>query len=66
MMQYDSLSVFPLYSLTLFFLYFFLAKNMDSEEYYDSIDLHIRWSDRQDLILRVSTEDTIYIIKEKV
>lgn len=37
-----------------------------TNEYYDSVDLHIRWSDRQDLILRVSPEETIYTIKEKV
>lgn len=39
---------------------------MEPDEYYDAIDLHIRWSDRQDLVLRVSPEDTIYTIKEKV
>lgn len=39
---------------------------MEPAEYYDSVDLHIRWSDRQDLILRVSPEETIYTIKEKV
>jgi hypothetical protein len=39
---------------------------MEADEYYESIDLHIRWSDRQDLILRVSPEETIYTIKEKV
>lgn len=39
---------------------------METDEYYESIDLHIRWSDRQDLILRVSPEETIYAIKEKV
>ncbi|KAI7904610.1 uncharacterized protein BX663DRAFT_502962 [Cokeromyces recurvatus] len=39
---------------------------MESDDYYDSIDLHIRWSDRQDLILRVSPEDTIHMIKEKI
>lgn len=37
-----------------------------SDEFYESIDLHIRWSDRQDLVLRVSPEETIYTIKEKV
>ncbi|KAI8081900.1 uncharacterized protein B0P05DRAFT_468736 [Gilbertella persicaria] len=36
------------------------------DEYYDSIDLHIRWSDRQDLILRVSTLDSISTIKDKI
>jgi hypothetical protein len=39
---------------------------MEVDEYYESIDLHIRWSDRQDLIQRVSPEETIYTIKEKV
>lgn len=37
-----------------------------TDEYYESVDLHIRWSDRQDLILRVSPDETIYTIKEKV
>ena len=39
---------------------------MEPDEYYDVIDLHIRWSDRQDLVLQVSPEDTIFAIKEKV
>ncbi|KAL9546132.1 hypothetical protein MBANPS3_006813 [Mucor bainieri] len=37
-----------------------------ADEYYESIDLHIRWSDRQDLVLRVSPDETIYTIKEKI
>jgi hypothetical protein len=39
---------------------------MASDEYYESIDLHIRWSEGQDLILTVSPEETIYSIKQKV
>lgn len=39
---------------------------MEPDEYYDNIDLHIRWSDRQDLILTVSPDSTIYSIKQKV
>ncbi|KAI8987834.1 hypothetical protein BDF20DRAFT_814200 [Mycotypha africana] len=36
------------------------------EEFHDTIDLHIRWSDRQDLVLHVSPESTIHDIKEKI
>jgi hypothetical protein len=32
----------------------------------DNIDLHVRWSDRQDLVLNVNPDETIYSIKEKV
>lgn len=39
---------------------------MEPDEYYESIELHIRWSDRQDLVLNVSPEETIYDIKQKV
>lgn len=39
---------------------------MESDEYYENIELHIRWSDRQDLVLNVSPEETIYGIKQKV
>ncbi|KAI9005522.1 hypothetical protein CLU79DRAFT_781271 [Phycomyces nitens] len=35
-------------------------------EYYDTIDLHIRWSDRQDLVLSVSPHDTISTVKQKI
>lgn len=38
----------------------------EAEEYYDSIDLHVRWTEGQDLVLRVSPADTIQSIKEKV
>ncbi|CAO3652682.1 unnamed protein product [Mucor fragilis] len=37
-----------------------------ADEHYENVDLHIRWSDRQDLILRVSPDETIYTIKEKI
>lgn len=39
---------------------------METDEYYEVVELHIRWSDRQDLVLKVSPEETIYTIKEKV
>ncbi|KAG1149050.1 hypothetical protein G6F37_001547 [Rhizopus arrhizus] len=32
----------------------------------DNIDLHVRWSDRQDLVLNVNPDETIYSIKEKI
>lgn len=39
---------------------------MEPDEYYESIELHIRWSDRQDLVFNVPVEETIYAIKQKV
>lgn len=39
---------------------------MDQDEYYDNIDLHIRWSDRQDLIINAEPDETVHSIKEKV
>ncbi|KAF7732317.1 hypothetical protein EC973_005213 [Apophysomyces ossiformis] len=36
------------------------------DECHDTIDLHIRWSDRQDLIFKVSPFDTMAHIKEKI
>ncbi|CAO3638536.1 unnamed protein product [Cunninghamella echinulata] len=37
----------------------------DTSEHYDSIDIHIRWSDRQDLIIRGSPTDKVSALKEK-
>lgn len=39
---------------------------MNQDGYYDNIDLHIRWSDRQDLVLNVEPDELISSIKEKV
>ncbi|RCH85658.1 hypothetical protein CU097_001735, partial [Rhizopus azygosporus] len=39
---------------------------MDQDEYYDNIDLHIRWSDRQDLIINAEPDETVHSIKEKI
>lgn len=39
---------------------------MNWVEFYDSIDLHIRWSDKQDLVLIVNPRDSVYSIKEKI
>ncbi|GAA5799570.1 hypothetical protein HPULCUR_004986 [Helicostylum pulchrum] len=39
---------------------------MEPDEYYESIELHIRWSDRQDLVFNVPVEETIYAIKQKI
>ncbi|CEG75889.1 hypothetical protein RMATCC62417_10864 [Rhizopus microsporus] len=39
---------------------------MDQDEYYDNIDLHIRWSDRQDLVINSEPDETVYSIKEKI
>jgi hypothetical protein len=38
----------------------------NSIEYYQTIELHIRWSDRQDLILQVSPSETVSDIKKRV
>ncbi|KAI9307863.1 hypothetical protein BJ944DRAFT_1374 [Cunninghamella echinulata] len=38
----------------------------DTSEHYDSIDIHIRWSDRQDLIIRGSPTDKVITLKEKI
>ena len=40
--------------------------SQDSDEYYESVDLHIRWNEGQDLVLRASPFDSISDIKEKV
>ena len=45
-----------------FFFFFQLSHIMNN----DNIDLHVRWSDRQDLVLNVNPDETIYSIKEKV
>ncbi|ORX59390.1 hypothetical protein DM01DRAFT_1184841 [Hesseltinella vesiculosa] len=37
-----------------------------NQSHYDSIDIHIRWSDRQDLIIQVAPTDAIHTLKEKV
>ncbi|KAG1461084.1 hypothetical protein G6F46_001202 [Rhizopus delemar] len=39
---------------------------MNQDGYYDNIDLHIRWSDRQDLVLNVEPDELISSIKEKI
>ncbi|KAI7872127.1 hypothetical protein BDF14DRAFT_1756906 [Spinellus fusiger] len=39
---------------------------MGDTEYYETIDLHVRWSDRQDLIVSVSPLDTIATVKQKI
>ncbi|KAI7860154.1 hypothetical protein BDC45DRAFT_170871 [Circinella umbellata] len=36
------------------------------DEYYESIDLHIRWNEGQDLIIKASPFDSIFDIKEKI
>ncbi|KAI8381012.1 uncharacterized protein BYT42DRAFT_593059 [Radiomyces spectabilis] len=35
-------------------------------EYYEAVDLHVRWSDTQDLVLRISPHETIADIKQKI
>ncbi|KAI8092510.1 uncharacterized protein BX664DRAFT_261085 [Halteromyces radiatus] len=35
-------------------------------DHYDSIDIHVRWSDRQDLILNISPIETIQTVKDKI
>ncbi|CAO3592470.1 unnamed protein product [Absidia cylindrospora] len=37
-----------------------------TNDYYDSIDINVRWSDRQDLILTLSPTDTLQTVKEKI
>lgn len=39
---------------------------MEPDEYYETVELHIRWSDRQDSVFNVPVEETIYAIKQKV
>lgn len=37
-----------------------------TNDYYDTIDVNVRWSDRQDLVLTLSPTDTLQTVKEKV
>ncbi|CEP15504.1 hypothetical protein [Parasitella parasitica] len=39
---------------------------MEPTEYYESVDLHIRWSEGQDIVLRASPQDSVHTIKEKI
>ncbi|KAI8334997.1 hypothetical protein BC941DRAFT_74319 [Chlamydoabsidia padenii] len=36
-----------------------------ANDYYDLINIHLRWSDRQDLVLSIPPTDTIQTVKEK-
>ncbi|ORZ01119.1 hypothetical protein BCR43DRAFT_168231 [Syncephalastrum racemosum] len=38
----------------------------DADDYYESFDLHIRFTEGQDLVVRVSPEDSVAAIKEKI
>jgi hypothetical protein len=42
-----------------------MLQDMD-DDYYESIDLHIRWSNEQDLGFTVSPSDSVASVKEKV
>ncbi|KAI8072744.1 DUF2407 C-terminal domain-containing protein [Gongronella butleri] len=37
-----------------------------SSSFYESIDVHIRWSDRQDLIIQLAPADTVQALKDKI
>ena len=41
-------------------------QQQQQDEYYESVDLYIRWNEGQDLIIRASPFDSIFDIKEKV
>ncbi|KAI9287848.1 hypothetical protein BC943DRAFT_342231 [Umbelopsis sp. AD052] len=36
------------------------------DDYYETIDLHIRWSNEQDLVFTVSPHDTVSTVKNKI
>ncbi|KAI8137094.1 hypothetical protein BJV82DRAFT_636815 [Fennellomyces sp. T-0311] len=40
--------------------------SQESDEYYESVDLHIRWNEGQDLVLRASPFDSISDVKQKI
>lgn len=39
----------------------------ESVDYYDSLDVHVRWADGTDLVITISpTQDTVGTLKHKV
>ncbi|KAI9310492.1 hypothetical protein BX666DRAFT_1177824 [Dichotomocladium elegans] len=38
----------------------------EQDEYYDSVELHIRWAEGHDLVLRASPKDCVGSIKQKI
>lgn len=61
--QYPPFPVCPLY---LFVVTFTRIMQQAANDYYESIEVHIRWPEGHDLVLSVSPKETVSSLKQKV
>lgn len=57
---------FPVCTLYLFVVTFTRIMQQAANDYYESIEVHIRWPEGHDLVLSVSPKETVSSLKQKV